>query len=128
MARLEEIDKDTLKVGDTVGFQTENYFYNFGYFRYPTTTETIIERISSDGAVFVLSGGFVFGRERAFYRVTEEAERQNKAVECAKDIYYYLRKIEIYSGKFLHKDDDFIIKSADTLKKLYEELLEEQQT
>lgn len=51
--KLEEIDKSTLKVGDTVGFQTENYFYNFGYFRYPTT-------------------------------------RQNKVVECAKDIYYYL--------------------------------------
>lgn len=42
--KLEEIDKSTLKVGDTVGFQTENYFYNFGYFRYPTT-ETIIEHI-----------------------------------------------------------------------------------
>lgn len=27
--KLEEIDKSTLKVGDTVGFQTENYFYNF---------------------------------------------------------------------------------------------------
>lgn len=122
---MKEINKDVLKVGDTIGIQATPYFYDHGYFKYPKTTKAIIKEISPDRDTFTIENGLKWDKSEPFYQITEETERQNKVVDCAEDIEYYLHNLETFHGKFFCKNDDFIIKAAGVLKKLYEELFDE---
>lgn len=124
MARLEEVDKSTLKVGDTVGI----LYSSLGWtrFRYEKIQLMTIERITPARTKFIMTNGRTFSKDTVFYKNTDEAKRRNFVVECAESIDKCMDKIEkcYGKGKLLRKSDKKIIKISEILKELCKEIEE----
>lgn len=129
MARLEEVDKSTLKVGDTVGISVPTQII-WNYFKYSKIIPKTIARITPARTKFVTTDGCEYNRHEVFWKVDNEARKRNHVAECAKRIEGSLYKLNesLRKGTLLNKPDDDIIKMAEILKELCKEIEEEQRT
>lgn len=124
--KLEEIDKSTLKVGDTVGICTA---IKIGrkYFKYDRVTPKTIARITPARTKFVTTDGCEYNdRYNVFYKIDNETRRKNHVIDCALEIRNSLDKLEdgLIRGNLLSKSDDDIIKISEILKELCKEIEE----
>lgn len=123
MARLEEIDKSTLKVGDTVGVMCTTII-NWCYFTriIPKT----IARITPARTKFVMTDGTDYKSTKNFYKLDEEVRRQNYVIDCAKEIQKCINALQgkMANGAIFSKSDDDIIKISEILKELCKEIEE----
>lgn len=126
MARLEEIDKSTLKVGDTVGVMCTTII-NWCYFKYSRIIPKTIARITPARTKFVMTDGTDYKNTKSFYKFDEEVRRQNYVIDCAKEIQKCINKLQgkTANGAIFRKSDDDIIKISGILKELCKEIEEE---
>lgn len=129
MARLEEVDKSTLKVGDTVGVMCTTII-NWCYFKYSRIIPKTIARITPARTKFVMTDGTDYKNTKSFYKFDDEARRRNYVIDCAKEIQKCINELQgkTANGAIFRKSDDDIIKISGILKELCKEIEEEQQT
>lgn len=125
MARLEEIDKNALKVGDTVGISVPTQII-WNYFRYSKIIPKTIARITPARTKFVTTDGCEYNRHEVFWKVDDETRKRNHVADCALRIADSIEKLRIrlMDGKLLNRPDDDIIKMAEILKELCKEIEE----
>ena len=123
MARLEEIDKSTLKVGDTVGVMCTTII-NWCYFKYSRIIPKTIARITPARTKFVMTDGTDYKSTKKFYKLDEEVRRQNYVIDCAKEIQKCINELQgkTANGAIFRKSDDNIIKISEILKELCKEI------
>lgn len=120
---FDSIDKNTLKPGDVVGIRVKTQI-GWGFFRYPKTIPLTIERITPARTEFVMTNGSEFGRRDSFYPITAETNNQTHVAECAEKIHTALMTLdELRRREILFKqNDDFIVKTAECLEQIIEEV------
>lgn len=118
------IDKNTLKPGDVVGVRMKTQI-GWGFFRYPKTIPLTIERITPARTKFVMTNGSEFGRYDSFYPITAETDNQTYVAECAEKIHTALVTLDRLQRerKLFKQDDDFIVKTAERLQRILDEVV-----
>lgn len=118
------IDKITLKPGDVVGVRTETQI-GWGFFRYQKTIPMTIERITPARTKFVMTNGAVFGRYAPFYSISEKTNHETHVAKCAEKICSSLRALDRLQrdGKLFSQNDDFIVKTAERLQWILDEVM-----
>lgn len=118
------IDKNILKPGDVVGVRVKTQI-GWGFFRYPKTIPLTIERITPARTKFVMTNGSGFGRHDYFYPITAETSNQTHVAECAEKIHTALMTLDRLQrdGKLFKQDDDFIVKTAERLQRILDEVV-----
>lgn len=121
---FDSIDKNTLKPGDTVGIRVKTQI-GWGFFRYPKIIPLTIERITPARTKFVMTNGSEFGRHDHFYPITAETSNQTYVAECAEKIHTALMTLDRLQrdGKLFKQDDDFIVKTAELLQQILDEVV-----
>lgn len=121
---LDVIDKNILKPGDVVGVRVKTQI-GWEFFRYPKTISLTIERITPTRTKFVMTNGSEFGRYDSFYPITAETSNQNYVAECAEKIHTALMTLNKLQrdGKLFKQDDDFIVKTAERLQQILDEVV-----
>lgn len=137
MAKLEEIDKSTLKVGDEIAIRDvdrpDNIYNSWLEWKWWRKFENsffvylTIAKISDDRRIFTSMIGMEFGDYIPFYKINEETDRQNRISESVSKIQQYLDKLNYYvnSGKAVRASDDKILKIEQMIKELCKEIEEE---
>lgn len=121
----DEINKDTLKVGDVVGVRVPTQI-GWGYFRYPKTFDTAITRITPARNKFVTEKFGDMSKNDPFYKITPENDWQTTVALCAQDIIVRLRKLDkIRSSDGLNSLSDVTIVK---LSKMLEECVKEMES
>lgn len=120
----EIIDKSALKPGDVVGVRLKTQI-GWGFFRYPKTIPLTIERITPARTKFVMTNGSEFGRHDSFYPITAETNNQTYVAECAEKIHMALVTLDRLQreGKIFKQDDDFIVRTAERLQQILDEVI-----
>lgn len=118
------IDKNILKPGDVIGVRVKTQI-GWGFFRYPKTIPLTIERITPARTKFVMTNGSWFGRHDYFYPITAETSNQTYVAECAEKIHTALMTLDRLQrdGKLFKQDDDFIVKTAERLQRILDEVV-----
>lgn len=118
------IDKNILKPGDVVGVRVKTQI-GWGFFRYPKTIPLTIERITPARTKFVMTNGSGFGRHDYFYPITAETSNQTYVAECAEKIHTALMTLDRLQRdrKLFKQDDDFIVKTAERLQRILDEVV-----
>lgn len=121
---LDVIDKNTLKPGDVVGVRMKTQI-GWGFFRYPKTIPLTIERITPARTKFVMTNGSEFGRYDSFYPITAETSNQTYIAECAEKIHMALVTLDRLQreGNLFKQDDNFIVKTAERLQRILDEVV-----
>lgn len=124
------LNKDDLKVGDTVGFcRYPTYGWN-RQFRYPIVSEKVIERITPKRTKFVLSGGVELDKYEAdrLVEVNEEAKRQTEIAKTFSDLQTINYKFSqaTQRGDYVIErslDDEELLEYHKVLKHIYDKYL-----
>ena len=121
---FDAIDKNTLKPGDVVGIRVKTQI-GWRFFRYPKIIPLTIERITPARTKFVMTNGSEFGRYDSFYPITAETSNQTYVAECAEKIYTALMTLDNLQrdGKLFKQGDDFIVKTAERLERILDEVV-----
>ena len=121
---LDTINKDTLKPGDVVGIRIAARI-GWGFFRYAKTIPMTIERITPARTKFVMTNGNEFTKHEPFYPVTEKSQHETSVAICAENISTALLRLDELrrNGKLYKQDDDFIVKTAEQLTKILDEVV-----
>ena len=121
---IDTIDKDLLKPGDVVGVQMKTQI-EWKFFRYPKTIPLTIERITPARTKFIMTNGSEFGRHDSFYPITAETSNQTYIAECAEKIHAILATLDSLqrNGKLFSQDDDFIVRTAERLQQILDEVM-----
>lgn len=118
------IDKNILKPGDVVGVRVKTQI-GWGFFRYPKTIPHTIKRITPARTKFIMTNGSEFGRHDSFYPITAETSSQTHVAECAEKIHKALMILDRLQqdGKLFKQDDDFIVRTAERLQQISDEVV-----
>lgn len=115
---IEKVNKDNLKVGDTI-YVAKPYEIDWGItFRYPFYQEETITRITPKRTKFVTNKA-EYDKCAAFYAYSEEMERQQRIALIAKKVvtllpqltgtaddfeFCYSNGVRVYIGQIIHAD------------------------
>ena len=121
---FDSIDKNILKRGNVIGIRVKTQI-GWGFFRYPKTIPLTIERITPARTKFVMTNGSEFGRHDSFYPITAETNNQTYIAECAEKIHMALVTLDRLQreGKIFKQDDDFIVRTAERLQQILDEVI-----
>lgn len=119
----DELRKDTLQVGDKIGIKYPTRL-GWSFFRYPKTIVRTIARITPARTKFVMDDGTEYGKNEAFYKITEQNQHETHVARCAESIERYLNTLESKrrEGKIYVPDDEKIIRLCGLLESVVKEL------
>lgn len=119
----DEINKDTLKVGDVVGVRLSTRI-GWGYFRYPKTFSTVITRITPARSKFVTKKFGDMSKSDPLFKITTENNWQTTVALCAQDIIGHLQKLDrVRDCDGMNRlSDTAIVKLSNMLARCVEEM------